>query len=93
MSEEHLGIFLVQVLLLLGLARGLGEVLRRFGHPPLVGEIAIGLLLGAMFQLTGSLVGPLAAHALINALNLLYLKRHDPKPPRRALGGLLGQGG
>ncbi len=46
MTEEHLGIFLVQVLLLLGLARGLGEVLRRLGHPPLVGEIAIGLLLG-----------------------------------------------
>ncbi len=46
MTEQHLGIFLVQVLLLLGLARGLGEVLRRLGHPPLVGEIAIGLLLG-----------------------------------------------
>jgi Kef-type K+ transport system membrane component KefB/mannitol/fructose-specific phosphotransferase system IIA component len=46
MTEEHLGIFLVQVFLLLGLARGFGEVLRRFGHPPLVGEIAIGLFLG-----------------------------------------------
>jgi Kef-type K+ transport system membrane component KefB len=45
-TEQHLGIFLVQVLLLLGLARGLGEVLRGLGHPPLVGEIAIGLLLG-----------------------------------------------
>jgi Kef-type K+ transport system membrane component KefB len=46
MTEQHLGIFLLQVLLLLGLARGFGEVLRRLGHPPLVGEIAIGLLLG-----------------------------------------------
>ncbi|NIN71798.1 MAG: PTS transporter subunit EIIA [Gemmatimonadetes bacterium] len=46
MTEQHLGLFLVQVLLLLALARGLGEVLRRLGHPPLVGEIAIGLLLG-----------------------------------------------
>ena len=46
MSEHHLLIFLVQVLLLLGLARGFGEVLRRFGHPPLVGEILIGVLLG-----------------------------------------------
>ncbi len=46
MTEQHLGIFLLQVLLLLGLARGLGEVLRGLGHPPLVGEIAIGLLLG-----------------------------------------------
>ena len=46
MTEQHLGLFLLQVLLLLGLARGLGEVLRRFGYPPLVGEIAIRLLLG-----------------------------------------------
>jgi Kef-type K+ transport system membrane component KefB len=46
MTDQHLGIFLLQVLLLLGLARGFGEVLRRLGHPPLVGEIAIGLLLG-----------------------------------------------
>jgi Kef-type K+ transport system membrane component KefB len=46
MTEQHLGLFLLQVLLLLALARGLGEVLRRFGHPPLVGEIAVGLLLG-----------------------------------------------
>lgn len=46
MTEENLGIFLLQVLLLLGLARGFGEVIRRMGHPALVGEIAIGLLLG-----------------------------------------------
>jgi hypothetical protein len=44
-----------------------------------------------MFQLTGSLVGPLVAHALVNFLNLSYLKHHDPSPQRRALGGLLGQ--
>ena len=50
----------------------------------------VGLALGAMFQLTGSLAGPLAAHALINGLNLAYLKRHDPEPPRKSLGGLLG---
>jgi membrane protease YdiL (CAAX protease family) len=52
----------------------------------------VGLALGAIFQLTGSLIGPLAAHALINGLNLTYLKRHDPEPHRR-LGGLLGQRG
>ncbi len=46
MSEHHLLVFLVQVLLLLALARGFGEVLRRWGHPPLVGEILIGVLLG-----------------------------------------------
>ncbi len=46
MDEHHLLIFLLQVLLLLGFARGVGEVLRRWGHPPLVGEILIGVLLG-----------------------------------------------
>jgi CAAX protease family protein len=51
----------------------------------------MGLAFGATFQLTGSLVGPIAAHALINCLNLSYLKSHDPEPRRRALGGLLGQ--
>ncbi len=46
MTEQHLGLFLLQVLLLLALARGLGQLLRYFGHPALVGEIAVGLLLG-----------------------------------------------
>jgi membrane protease YdiL (CAAX protease family) len=50
----------------------------------------VGLALGAMYQLSGSLIGPLVAHALVNALNLSYLKSHDPSP-RHALGGLLGQ--
>lgn len=51
----------------------------------------MGLALGALFELTGSLWGPLACHALINAMNLLYLKSHDPEPKRPALGGLLGE--
>jgi membrane protease YdiL (CAAX protease family) len=51
---------------------------------------AVGVLLGGMFQLTGSLLGPIVAHALVNGLNLAYLKSHDPTPTRRALGGLLG---
>ena len=46
MTEQHLGTFLLQVLLLLALARGAGELLRRLGQPALVGEIGIGLLLG-----------------------------------------------
>jgi uncharacterized protein len=50
----------------------------------------VGLAFGGMFQLTGSLLGPLAGHALVNALNLAYLKAHDPGA-RQALGGLLGQ--
>jgi uncharacterized protein len=47
----------------------------------------VGLSLGVMFQLTGSLFGPLLAHAMVNALNLAYLKSHDPAP-RHGLGGL-----
>lgn len=36
-----------------------------------------GLVLGALFEATGSLVGPLVAHALVNGLNLERL-RHEP---------------
>jgi membrane protease YdiL (CAAX protease family) len=37
----------------------------------------VGLLLGAVFALTGSLVGPLLAHAVVNAANLTFLRDHD----------------
>jgi membrane protease YdiL (CAAX protease family) len=50
----------------------------------------VGLALGAIFQLTGSLAGPIVAHALVNGVNLAFLKAHDPGR-RRVLGGLLGQ--
>lgn len=50
----------------------------------------VGLLFGAIFAATGSLLGPLCAHAIINGFNLNYLQNHDPGAPR-ALGGLLGQ--
>ncbi len=59
----------------------------------MVWAAVMGLLLGALFQLTGSLLGPILAHAAVNGLNLRYLREHDPKPPRRAMGGLLGQRG
>jgi uncharacterized protein len=36
----------------------------------------VGLALGAMYWTTGSLAGPLVAHALINGLNLAYLRDH-----------------
>jgi membrane protease YdiL (CAAX protease family) len=49
----------------------------------------VGLVLGAMFEWTGSLLGPIAAHALVNALNLDYLKRHDADPARGNVGGLI----
>jgi len=38
----------------------------------------VGLALGALFELTGSLLGPLVAHALVNGVNLSFLKSHDP---------------
>jgi uncharacterized protein len=49
----------------------------------------VGLLLGAMFALTGSLLGPIAAHAVVNGYNLMFLRDHDPAPKERRLGGLL----
>jgi uncharacterized protein len=49
----------------------------------------VGLALGGIFGLSGSLVGAVAAHALINGLNLAFLKSHDTAPPKHSLGGLL----
>lgn len=49
----------------------------------------VGLALGALFRATGSLVGPLLAHALVNASNLRFLLDHDPQRTP-SLGGLLG---
>ena len=37
---------------------------------------SVGIALGAIFALTGSLVGPLVAHAVVNAVNLIYLRDH-----------------
>jgi len=38
----------------------------------------VGLCLGAIFAATGSLVGPLLAHTIVNAVNLGYLRDYDP---------------
>ncbi len=46
LGDANLLTFLVQVLLLLGLARAFGEICRRFGQPRLTGEILVGVLLG-----------------------------------------------
>jgi CAAX protease family protein len=46
----------------------------------------VGMAFGAIFALTGSLLGALLAHAVINAVNLTYLRDHDPlaqAPPNR----------
>jgi membrane protease YdiL (CAAX protease family) len=49
----------------------------------------VGFGLGVIFELTGSLAGPVVAHAIVNGLNLSYLKHHDLARPEHSLGGLL----
>ncbi len=46
LNEQNILLFLVQFLLLLGLARGLGEVFRRWKQPAITAEILVGILLG-----------------------------------------------
>jgi Kef-type K+ transport system membrane component KefB len=46
LNEHHILIFLVQIVILLGLARGLGELFRRWKQPPLTAELLVGILLG-----------------------------------------------
>ena len=46
LNEQNIFIFLVQLLLLLGLARGFGELLRRWHQPSIMAEILVGVLLG-----------------------------------------------
>jgi uncharacterized protein len=49
----------------------------------------MGLIFGSIFVATGSLAGPLVAHAVINHHNLRFLRDHNPAAPTRPLGGLL----
>lgn len=46
LDESHILLFLVQVLIIMGLARGFGELLRRWKQPALTAEILVGLVLG-----------------------------------------------
>ena len=48
----------------------------------------VGLAFALLFRVTGSLVGPIVAHAAVNAVNLRFLLQHDPSR-RPMLGGLL----
>jgi membrane protease YdiL (CAAX protease family) len=51
----------------------------------------MGFLFGGLFLATGSLVGPLLAHAIINVANLRFIRDTDVEAPKpRRLGGLLG---
>ncbi len=38
-----------------------------------------GFVFGAMYQSLGTLTGPVVAHGLINAVNLMFLRNHDPE--------------
>lgn len=51
----------------------------------------MGLCLGTLYAATGSIGGPIVAHAVVNAMNLRYLKNHEPPVATRTpLGGVLG---
>lgn len=67
LHESHIFTFLLQILLLLGLARGLGEVFRRFHQPPFPAEILVGILLGP------TILGRYwpAAHAMIFPVDMI----------------------
>jgi Kef-type K+ transport system membrane component KefB len=45
-NEHNIFLFLVQLFLLLGLSRGLGEIFRRWKQPALTAEILVGVVLG-----------------------------------------------
>jgi membrane protease YdiL (CAAX protease family) len=55
----------------------------------IVWATVMGLLFAGLFRATGSLVGPIVAHAMINHANLRFLRDSDPDPRPRTLGGLL----
>ncbi len=46
LSEEHILLFLLQMFLLLTVAKILGERFYRWGYPALTGEVLTGILLG-----------------------------------------------
>lgn len=46
LDESHIFLFLVQVFILMGCARGLGELFRRWKQPALTAEILVGVILG-----------------------------------------------
>ena len=75
----------MQVLVLLVLARGAGELLRRLGQAPIVGEILVGVLLGptllgrAFPELHATLFPPDAVQAQ-HARRGVLVRRAVPAP-------------
>lgn len=45
--------------------------------------IVMGFVFGGIYWVTGSLVGPIVAHAAINYENLHFIQAYDPAPPGR----------
>lgn len=52
----------------------------------------MGVVLGVLYRTTGSILGPILAHAVINALNLRYMQLNEVIATPRPLGGVLGRG-
>ncbi|MEM9864950.1 MAG: CPBP family intramembrane glutamic endopeptidase [Myxococcota bacterium] len=46
--------------------------------PWTVWAVVMGFLLGAIYECTGQLIGPVVAHVLINYENLHFINSHDP---------------
>ncbi|MFH1943053.1 MAG: cation:proton antiporter, partial [bacterium] len=46
LNEQNVFIFLIQIVILLGLARSMGELFRKWKQPPLTAEILVGVVLG-----------------------------------------------
>jgi len=74
--QPHVG--LVAASLIFGLAH---FAPRRDLLPWAAFSLGAGLLLGGLFEITGNLLAPVAAHALINAVNLRFLSLHYAPQP------------
>ncbi len=46
LDESHILLFLVQLFIIIGFARGLGELFKKFKQPALTAEILVGVILG-----------------------------------------------
>lgn len=70
-------------LVLASLIFGLAHFVPRRDLAPWSGfSLAAGFLLGALFEWTGNLLAPIAAHVVVNAVNLQLLTRRRFPPPR-----------
>lgn len=71
--SSPLGLFLLQLLVLLLVAKGAGALLKRFGQPAVIGEMAAGLMMGPLVlgSLLPQLHGALFPAASLAPLGLL----------------------